>query len=301
MAAQAILPRIIFLEGTWKAVLYDQTEPFSKSLLADYVSSDVIDSLPEYTTLKGVLLACHTLEAFEESYIKSFVGLMKSWNRLAPESRQGIMQYLQECDLQANGNLRRHLQPHKDDAVALTIRWDIADRLYTIIHEKASKACQGIGLELLQPRGVPQQKGDFRTLVQRGQAMLLALLRERIIIDKVAVLVAVGHDTPVVKNKLMNNLNRAYIENLDAFRAGLMHWALNNLHAFSAVQLFKDVQLAKALTPIQESILREHMEALISPFMQEFERMSAGMDETSPDPATYDKIRRFFDSSATLH
>ena len=149
--------------------------------------------------------------------------------------------------------------------------------------------------------GVPQQKGDFRTLVQRGQAMLLALLRERIIIDKVAVLVAVGHDTPVVKNKLMNNLNRAYIENLDAFRAGLMHWALNNLHAFSAVQLFKDVQLAKALTPIQESILREHMEALISPFMQEFERMSAGMDETSPDPATYDKIRRFFDSSATLH
>jgi len=301
MSSQGILPRVIFLEGTWKAVLHDQPEPFRKSLLADYVSADVIDSLPEQTTLKNVLKECHALDAFEESYIKSFLGLMKCWNSLSPESRHNILEYLQDCDLQANGNMRRHLQPLKDDAEALTIRWDIADQLYARVREAAFKACQGIGLELLQPRGAPRQKGDFRTLVQRGQAMLLALLRERISIDKIAVLAAVGHMTPVVKNKRMNNLSRAYIENLDVFRAGLMHWAQNNLQAFSAVELFKDAQQAKALTPIQESVLREHMEGLIKPFEHECERMSATMDETPHDPAAYDKLRPYFDSGTTLH
>lgn len=301
MSVQGILPRIIFLEGTWKAVLYDQPEPFRKSLLVDYVSADVINSLPEQTTLKNVLKECHALEAFEESYIKSFVGLMKCWSSLSPESRRGILQYLQECDLQANGNLRRQLQPLKDDAAALTIRWDVADQLYARVRDTAFKACQGVGLELLQPRGVPRQKGDFRTLVQRGQAMLLALLRERINIDKIAVLVAVGQMTPMVKNKRLTNLSRAYIEDLDAFRAGLMHWALNNLQAFSGVELFKDARQERALTPIQESVLREHVEASLRPFIHEFERLSASMDEIPHDPATYDKLRPFFDSGATLH
>lgn len=301
MSVQGILPRIIFLEGTWKAVLHDQPEPFRKSLLVDYVSTDVINSLPEQTTLKNVLKECHALEAFEESYIKSFVGLMKCWNSLSPESRHSILQYLQDCDLQANGNMRRHLQPLKDDAVALTIRWDIADQLYARVRDAAFKACQSIGLELLQPRGVPRQKGDFRTLAQRGQAMLLALLRERVGIDKIAVLVAVGQMTPVVKNKRLTNLSRAYIENLDVLRAGLMHWALNNLQAFSGVELFKDAHEAKVLTPLQESVLREHVEASLKPLTQEFERLSTSMDEIPHDPATYDKLRPYFDSGATLH
>src|SRR6185312_2453609 len=210
MTIQDKSARITFLEGTWKAVLYDQPEPFHKSLLADYVSSEVIDLLPARTTLQNVLQECDSREVFEESYIKSFLGLTKYWSSLMPESRKMIMGYLKECDLRANGNLRRQLQLHADDAAALTIRWDTADRLYAGIRDLAFKACQNIGLEVLQPRGISAQKADFNTLLQRGQAMLLALLRERINIDKTAVLMAVGYATPVVKIKMMNNLSMAY-------------------------------------------------------------------------------------------
>jgi hypothetical protein len=302
MAIQDKSPRIVFLEGTWKALLYDQQEPFHKFLLADYVSSEVIDSLPEQTTLKNVLIECDSREVFEESYIKSFLGLKKCWGSLMPESRQMIMEYLKDCELQANGNLRRQLQLHADDKAAMTIRWDTADRLYAGIRELAFKACQNIGLELLQPRGVSAQKTDFMTLLQRGQTMLLALLRERINIDKTAVLVAVGHATPVVKTKMKNNLNRAYDDCLDALRGGLLHWALNNLQSSSAVELFKDVRQAALLTsPIPENVMRECIEELLGDFMQGYERMSADMEELPPDPGTYAKAQSFFCDKLTLH
>jgi len=302
MTIQDKSARITFLEGTWKAVLYDQPEPFHKSLLADYVSSEVIDLLPARTTLQNVLQECDSREVFEESYIKSFLGLTKYWSSLMPESRKMIMGYLKECDLRANGNLRRQLQLHADDAAALTIRWDTADRLYAGIRDLAFKACQNIGLEVLQPRGISAQKADFNTLLQRGQAMLLALLRERINIDKTAVLMAVGYATPVVKIKMMNNLSRAYGDCLDALRGGLLHWALNNLQASSAVELFKDVRQAALLTPpIPESVMRECIEELLAPFTQEFARMSASMEAMPPDPATYAKAQGFFRDKVTVH
>jgi hypothetical protein len=287
--------RIAFLESVWKAALHDQQEPFPTSLLADLVSTEVIDSLPAYTTLTNVSTQCHAREVFEESYIKSFLGLKKCWRSLMPESRQMIMEQLKGCQLQANGNLRRQLQLHADDPAALTIRWDTADRLYAGIRELAFKACQNHGLELLQPRGVPKQKGEFRAVLQRGQTILGALLRERINIDKTAVLMAVGRATPVAKTKMMNNLGRAYGDCLDALRGGLLHWALHNLQASSAVELFKDVRHMALLTPpIPEDVMRECIEELLEPFRQEFERMSAGAESLPPDPATYAKARRFF-------
>src|SRR6185312_3823924 len=264
--------------------------------------SEVIDLLPARTTLQNVLQECDSREVFEESYIKSFLGLTKYWSSLMPESRKMIMGYLKECDLRANGNLRRQLQLHADDAAALTIRWDTADRLYAGIRDLAFKACQNIGLEVLQPRGISAQKADFNTLLQRGQAMLLALLRERINIDKTAVLMAVGYATPVVKIKMMNNLSRAYGDCLDALRGGLLHWALNNLQASSAVELFKDVRQAALLTPpIPESVMRECIEELLAPFTQEFARMSASMEAMPPDPATYAKAQGFFRDKVTVH
>jgi phage gpG-like protein len=290
--------RIAFLEGVWKAVLFDRQEPFPKSLLAEFVSTEVIDSLPASTTLANVSAECHAREVFEESYIKSFLGLKKCWSSLMPESRQMILERLEGRQLQANGNLRRQLQPHADDRAALTIRWDTADRLYAGIHELAFKACQNAGLELLQPRGVPKQTGEFKAVLQRGETILGALLRERINIDKTAVLMAVGHATPVAKTKMMNNLARAYADCLDAFRGGLLHWALHNLQASSAVELFKGVRHAALLTPpIPESVMRECIEELLGPFMQEFERMSVHMEDLPPDTATYDKAQRFFTTS----
>jgi hypothetical protein len=287
--------RITFLEGVWKAVTYDQPEPFPRSALADFVSTEVIESLPAATTLANVLAECHSREAFEESYIKSFLGLKRSWSSLMPESRQQIMGHLKGRHLQANGNLRRQLQLHADDAAALNIRWDTADRLYHGIRALAFKACQNAGLELLQPRGVPKQQGEFGAVMQRGQTILVALLRERLNIDKTAVLMAVGHATPVAKTKMMNNLSRAYDDCLDAFRGGLLHWAMHNLQASSAVELFKGVRRAALLTPpIPENVMRECIDEWLAPFMREFAQMQAGTDDLPPDPATYDKARRFF-------
>jgi len=291
--------RIAFVEGVWKAVLHDREEPFRTSLLAEFVSTEVIDSLPAHTTLANVSAECHSREVFEESYIKSFLGLKKCWASLMPESRHMILEHLKGRHLQANGNLRRQLQPHADDAAALTIRWDIADRLYAGIRELAFKACQNDGLELLQPRGVPKQKGEFKAVLQRGQTILGALLRERINIDKTAVLMAVGFATPVAKPKMTNNLHRAYGDCLDGLRGGLLQWALHHLQASSALELFQGVRHAALLTPpIPESVMRECIEELLAPFMQEFEHMRASMEDSPPDPLTYAKAQRFFSADS---
>lgn len=299
MATQEKSARAVFLENVWKALLYDQTEPFHKSLLADYVSSEVVDVLPEQTTLANVLAECHSREVFEESYIKSFLGLTKRWSSLMPESRQTIIGQLNGLELHANGNLRRQFQAHADDAAALTVRWDIADRLYAGIQDLTIKACRNIGLELSQPRGVPLQKTDFNTLLQRGSKMLLGLLQERINMDKTAVLMAVGRATPVVKPRMMNNLHRAYTECLDGFRGGLLHWAMQNLQDAPSLELFKGVrQPALLIPPIPESVIRDCIDDMLEPFIEEFTGMSALMDEKSPpDPASYEKIRRLFPHS----
>lgn len=293
MDVQEKSARIVFLEGAWKAVLHDQPELFRKCLLADYVSSEVIDALPDHTTLKNVLAECHSRGTFEESYIKSFLGLTKRWGSLMPESRQAIMGQLSGLDLKANGNLRRQFQLHADDAAALTIPWDTADRLYAGIRELTFNACQKAGLELRQPRGVSLQQTDFNTLLQRGSTMLLALLRERINIDKTAALMTVGHATPVVKPRIMHNLNKAYVDCLDAFRGGLLHWSMQNLQASSALELFKGVRQVALLTPpIPEPVMRDCIEELLEPFIEEFTGLSALLDESPPDPASYEKVRR---------
>lgn len=298
MATQEKPARIAFLESTWLAVLYDQTEPFNKSLLADYVSSEVIDLLPEQTTLANVLTECRAREVFEESYIKTFLGLTKRWSGLMPESRQAIIRQLNGLELQANGNLRRQFQAHADDAAALAIRWDLADRLYAGIRELTFKACQNIGLELSQPRGLSTPPTDFNTLLQRGSPMLLALLRERINIDKSAVLLAVGRATPVAKPRMKNNLRRAYVDCLDAFRGALLHWSIHNLQASSALELFKGIRQVALLTPpIPESVMRECIDELLESFIEEFTGMSTLMEESPPDPASYEKVRRVFSSN----
>lgn len=285
--------RITFLENTWKAVLHDQPELFPKSLLADYVSSEVIDALPERTTLANVLVECDSRGTFEESYIKSFLGLTKRWSSLMPESRHAIIGQLNGLELQANGNLRRQFQLHADDAAALTIRWDAADQLYVGIRELTFTACQNIGLELRQPRGASKLKTDFSSLLQRGSSMLLALLRERVNIDKSAVLMAVGRATPVAKPRMQNNLSRAYVDCLDAFRGGLLHWAMQNLQASSALELFKGVRQAALLTPpIPEPVMRDCIEELLEPFIEEFTGMRELMDESPPDAASYAKVQR---------
>ena len=290
--------RVAFLEGAWKALLHDQPGQFQKSLLAEYVSSEVIDPLPERTTLKDVLTECHSRGTYEESYIKSFLGLTKRWSSIMPESRQTIVGLLKDLELQAKGNLRRQFQLHADDAAALTVRWDMADRLYAGIRELTFNACQNIGLELRQPRGVPRQNTDFNSLLQRGAPMLLALLRERINIDKSAVLMAVGHATPVAQPKMKNNLSRAYADCLDAFRGGLLHWAMLNLQESSAIELFKGVRDAALLTPpIPEHVMRDCIDDMLEPFIEEFTGMRELMDESPPDPASYEKVQRLFSSS----
>ena len=291
--------QIAFLHGTWRAVLHDQPEPFQKALLTDFVSTDVIGKLPEYTTLRNVLVECHSQGAFQESYIKSFLALRKSWQLLTPESRHTIIQYIHKCGLQKNGGLKLSLL--EDDEAALTIRWDTANRLYAGARDMAFKACQIIGLEMLQPRGKPRHN-DFRTLVQRGQDTLVALLKERINIDKTAITMAVGYVTPVAKAKLKNNLAVAYLDGLDAFRAALFHWSVHNLPAFASMDIFKDSKTAEGLTAIQESALKEYIEHALKPFKLEYEKLRTDVEDMPPDPTIYDKARRFFDDKATtLH
>src|ERR1041384_1573365 len=92
--------QIAFLQGAWRALLQDQPEPFPKNLLEDFLSSDVLRSLPSHTTLKNVLHECHSREAFQASYIKSFLGLRRVWDKLTPESRHITIQYGNRCGMQ---------------------------------------------------------------------------------------------------------------------------------------------------------------------------------------------------------
>ncbi len=276
---------VAFLQGTWRAVLHDQPEPFHKRLLQDYVSNEVMARLPEQTTLRNVLQECHSLDAFQESYIKSFLGLRKSWEKLTPESRHTIIQYVNKCGLQQNNGL----QPLPDDEAALTIRWDAANRLYAASREAAFKACRSAGLELSQPRGLPRPN-DFQGLVRRGQETLLALLRERINIDKTAVTLAVGYVTPVARTKILGNLTAAAMECTDSFRAALVHWLLYHT----------PMQAAGAQAP-DESQLREHVDAALVFFRSEVERLRAGVDEMPEDPTIYEKARHAIDGKPTLN
>ncbi|HEU5398090.1 MAG TPA: hypothetical protein VFV77_02320 [Gammaproteobacteria bacterium] len=297
MTEQAHNNQIAFLEGAWQAVLQDEPRLFEKALLADFVSVGVLEGLPDYTTLKNVVAECHGQEAVQESYIKSFLSLRKRWQELTTEARHAIVESSRRCGLQNNNGLKLSLL--EDDEAALAIRWDTANRLYAGCRELANKACQTTGLEMVQPRGRPQPS-DFRGAVNRGQQILVALLRERINIDKTAVTLAVGHVTPVAKTKLKNNLAAAYLEALDSFRAALFHWMICNVGAFAAIELFKDVAPSKPLTPFQESVLKEHVEGALQPFKQEYEALRAAVEDLS-DPTIYEKVRRCFEADKLVH
>jgi len=288
--------QIAFLEGAWSAVLHHEAEPFQKSLLADFVSNDVMNRLPEHTTLHNVLAECHALNAFQESYIKSFLGLRKHWRALTPESRNTILQFIQKCGLERSANL----QMLEDDEAALTIRWDLADQLYASARDQAFKACQPLGLEMLQPRGLPR-KNDLRDLVRGGQTALFALLKERINIDKTAVTLAVGYVTPVAKTKIKHNLSIAYVESLDTLRAALFHWAVHNLQAFASLGIFTDSTAMHALTDLEASVIREYMELALKPYKEGYEKLCAAVDDMSSDPTIYDKARHFFQTGHKLH
>lgn len=297
MAEQHHNNQIAFLEGAWQAVLQDEPRLFEKELLADFLSGGVLQNLPDYTTLKNVVAECHSQEAVQESYIKSFLSLRKRWPELTTEARYAIVESSRRCGLQNNNGLKLSLL--EDDEAALSIRWDTADHLYAGCRELAYKACQATGLEMAQPRGRPQPS-DLRGAVNRGQQILLALLRERINIDKTAVTLAVGHVTPVAKTKLRNNLATAYLEALDSFRAALFHWMSCNVGAFASIELFKDVAPGKPLTPFQESVLKEHVEGILRAFKREYEQLRTTVEDMS-DPTVYEKVRRFFEDAPAVH
>lgn len=297
MSEQAENNQIVFLEGAWQAVLQDEPRLFEKTLLADFVSSSLLDSLPDYTTVKHVVAECHSQEAVQESYIKSFLSLRKRWQELTTEARHAIVESSRQCGLQKNNSLKLSLL--EDDEAALTIRWDTANRLYAGCRELAYKACQTAGLEMVQPRGRPHV-GNFRGIVNQGQQILIALLRERINIDKTAVTLAVGHVTPVAKTKLRNNLAVAYLDALDGFRAALFHWLVCNVGAFASIELFKDVAPGEPLTPLQESVLKEHVETALRPFKQEYEALRVAVEDLS-DPTIYEKVRRCFEDAPSVH
>ncbi len=287
--------QIAFLHGTWRAVLHDQPEPFKKSLLADFVSADVISRLPEQTTLRNVLTECHQQHAFQASYIKSFLALRRGWVRLTPESRHVILQYAQKCKLGKTG-----LQPLEDDEAALTVRWDIAKRLYETARDEAYAACKAQGLEMVQPRGLPR-RNEFQDLAQRGQTLLMDLLEERINIDKTAVTLAVGYVTPVARTKIKNNLAAAYLEGLDDLRAALYHWSVHNLQAFSTLGIFTAPDAMHALTDLEASVIREYIEHSLKPYKQGYETLHAAVDEMPEDPTIYAKVRYCFSEKPAVH
>jgi hypothetical protein len=276
--------QIVFLQGTWRALLQDQPEPFSKELLTDFVSNDVLAGLPSHTTLKHVLQECHSREAFQECYIKSFLGLRRAWEKLTPESRHIILEHGNKCGLQKQGGLR--LQLLQDDAAALTIRWDVAAKLYVSARDEAFRACRELGLEMIQPRGLPR-KNEFALLVQSGQDILLKLLRERVNTDKTAVTMAVGYVTPVAHTKLTRNLQEAYAECHAALRAALLHWAVNHPAAFG-------MKIEGQLSAAQEGSLQSYVAECLKPFEQRFERLCQDTETMSSEPTLFEKVRRCF-------
>ncbi len=286
MTNQTDANQIAFLQGTWRALLQDQPEPFSKALLEDFISSTVMVSLPSQTTLKNVLQECHAREAFQESYIKSFLGLRRVWSKLTPESRHIIIQYGNKYGMQ--GSLR--LNPLQDDEAALTIRWHTANRLYGEARDAAFRGCRGIGLEMTQPRALPKT-GEFALLVQRGQETLLGLLRERINIDKTAVTMAVGFVTPVALTKLMYNFDEAQAECRDTFRAALLHWAVHHPEAFIAAD---QLPAGGLLSPEQESMLRNYVGECLKPFELRCAKLREDAGNMSSEPTLYEKVRLHF-------
>ena len=276
--------QIVFLQGTWRAVLQDQPEPFHKGLLSDFVSSEVLAGLPERTTLKHVLQECHTREAFQECYIKSFLGLRRVWDKLTPESRHIIIEHGNKCGMQKQGGFR--LEMLQDDAAALTIRWDVAQRLYETARDEAFAACKSLGLEMAQPRGKPH-KNEFALLVQSGQDILLKLLRERVNTDKTAVSMAVGYVTPVAHTKLARNLQEAYAECHGAFRAALLHWALHHPDSFG-------LKSGSQMNAGQEAELCRYVDECLKPFAQRFERLWQDTETMSSEPTLFEKVRRCF-------
>jgi hypothetical protein len=292
MNSAAANNQIAFLHGTWRALLQDQPEPFSKELLSDFVSSDVLLGLPARTTLSHVLHECHAREAVQESYIKSFLGLRKVWQQLTPESRHIILRYSNKCGLQKQGGLR--LNPLEDDGAALTIRWDVAARLYESARDTAFKTCRELGLEMIQPRGTPQPN-EFHVLVNRGRETLLSLLRERTNIDKTAVTMAVGYVTPVARTKLARNLANAQQECLEAFRAALHHWASHNPAAFLATAP------GAQLSADEEAQIRGYIEECLKPWHRDCEHLRQDADGMSSEPTIYEKVRRCFQDPAVLH
>ncbi|HSN17211.1 MAG TPA: hypothetical protein VLV87_03295 [Gammaproteobacteria bacterium] len=276
--------QIAFLQGTWQAILQDQPEPFAKGLLADFVSNDVLASLPSRTTLKHVLHECRARDAFQESYIKSFLGLRKVWSTLTPESRHSIMQQSTQCGMHKQGGLR--LQLLQDDAAALTIRWDVAQALYVAARDQAFRDCRALGLEMVQPRGRPRHN-EFALLVQGGQDILLKLLRERVNTDKTAVVMAVGYVTPVAHTRLKHNLQQAYAECQGIFRAALIHWAMHHPAALG-------IDVAGSLTAEQENQLRRYVDECLHPLQQRFERLCQDTETMSSEPTLFEKVRRCF-------
>lgn len=276
--------QIVFLQATWRALLQDQPEPFHKDLLSEFLSSQVLASLPERTTLKLVLQECHAREAFQESYIKSFLGLRKVWDKLTPESRHIILQHGNRCGMHKQGGLR--LQMLEDDAAALTIRWDVAARLYQSARDQAFAACRALGLEMIQPRALPRHN-EFALMVQHGQELLLNLLRERVNTDKTAVVMAVGYVTPVARTKLARNLQEAYAECHAAFRAALLHFGMHHPAGFG-------LPAGAPLDAAQEASLRGYVDECLRAFEQRFQRLSQDTETMSSEPTLFEKVRRCF-------
>ena len=285
MNTETTTRQIVFLQGTWRALLQGQPEPFAKGLLADFVSNDVLAGLPPQTTLKLVLQECRVREAFQESYIKSFLGLRRVWDKLMPESRHTIIEHGNKCGMLKQGGLR--LRPLQDDAAALTIRWDVAQRLYEASRDAAFHACRSLGLEMAQPRGLPRDN-EFAVLVQNGQDILFKLLRERVNTDKTAVAMAVGYVTPVAHARLKRNLQEAYEECRGAFRAALLHWAVHHPAAFGF-----DTP-AGHLDAAQEAQLHDYVEDCLRSLQQRFEQLCQDTDTMSSEPTLYEKVRRHF-------
>jgi hypothetical protein len=174
----------------------------------------------------------------------------------------------------------------QDDEAPLTIRWDVAARLYEAALDEAFRTCRSLGLEMAQPRGLPRAN-EFAILVQSGQDVLFKLLRERINTDKTAVAMAVGYVTPVARTKLMRNLREAYAECHGAFHAALVHWALHHPAAFG-------IPAAAHPDAAQEAELRSYVDECLRPFRQRFERLCQDTDAMSSEPTLYEKVRRCF-------
>ena len=297
MSEHSQASQIAFLQGAWRALLDQRAEPFQKVALADYISRDVINRLPDYTTLENVVAVCQAQDAFQESYIKSFMSIQKRWKRMTPETRHSIVVSMRDCGLR-DANSTRLLQPLEDDEAALTIQWDVADKLCLRVQKSAFRICKELGLELEQPRGIPAGKA-YKVLVEKSEAALGALLDERVKIDSTAVTLAVGYFTPVAKSRLQSRLTEAYLDLSDSFRGALMHWLCHNAAAFSHLPTFANVRSADDLTAPQRSLLGEYVGRSLDSFCRKYEELHSLVEAMPRDQPVYDEVRLFFDRGKT--